>query len=182
MKCHGCGQEVPAWTRFHHAPEGCGQYTTPDPKAKRTRTSDPDGRPANIVRAARFFGDPPHMAPAPGSVPPKGRWLTEEELRGQSLDLLETLGYDTSDLEQGYRGTGDREGSSRVRLGIADAYVTHARLGVRAWIEFKRWDNEPGVDQIAFGEQELAAGGCYLVVYETAQLVAWHEIIRRSST
>ncbi len=167
--------------RFHHAPDGCNQYTEPDPKAPKIRTKDPLGRPANIVRAARFFGDPPHLVPAPGEVPPKNLWPAEDELRGQSLDFLERIGYDVSDLEQGYRGRDGEGGTSRVRLGLPDAYVTHAALAVRDWIEFKRWDNEPSPDQVAFGEQELAAGGCYLVVYETAQLVAWHEAVRRTT-
>ena len=174
IECHGCGLSVPHWMRFHHRPPGCDQYTRPDPKATKVQTKDPDGRPANIVRASRFFGAPPFRAPAPGPVPKKP-WPKEDELRKRALGLLANLGYDVYDFEQGYRA----DGSSRVTLGVGDAYVQHKQLGIRAWIEFKRWDNEPEVEQVAFGEGELAAGGSYLVIYETGQLVAWHELMRR---
>lgn len=172
--CAGCGELVEHWVRFHHRPEGCGQYTTPDPKAPTVRTKDPEGRPANIVRASRFFGAPPFLAPAPGPVPKKP-WPLEEDVRRDGLGFLAKLGYDVYDFEQGYRA----DGSSRVTNGVADAYVQHAQLGIRAWIEFKRWDNEPEAEQSAFGEAELAAGGAYLVIYEVGQLLAWHEAVRR---
>lgn len=174
--CEGCGALVPEWMRFHHPPEGCGRYTTPDPRFEKPRTKDPDGRPANIVRASRFWGEPPYRAPAPGPVPGKP-WPLEEEVRRGSTELLLALGYCVSDLEQGHRP----ESGSRVRLGVPDMYVTHSGLMVRAWIEFKRWDGEPTAEQIEWGEEELAAGGSYLLVYESAQLVAWHELVRRRS-
>lgn len=103
--------------------------------------------------------------------------MSEDELRRSCNELLTKLGYDVYDLEQGYRP----DGSSRVALGIGDTYIQHGRFGVRAWIEYKKWDNEPTPDQVDFGEAELTAGGSYLVIYEAPQLVAWHELVRRSN-
>lgn len=177
--CHGCGAEVPDWMRFHHQPEGCGQYTTPDPRRERATGEEGDGVPANIARAAEWWSNDDaapfvERAPPPGDVPPKP-WPLEEELRRSANDFLARLGWDVYDLEQGFRA----DGSSRVAEGIGDTYILHTDLRVAAWVEYKRWDNEPSEDQTRFARRVLDAGGIYLLVYETAQLVAWHELVRR---
>lgn len=179
IRCHGCGEDVPAWTRYHWTGPGTGHYTEPDPRAPKGEPDETgDDRPANIRRASAWWADGDvRRAPPPGDVPPKP-WAKEEELRRSCNNLLRSLGYDVSDLEQGFR----LDGSSRVELGLPDTYIQHPALGVRAWIEYKRWDNEPALDQCVFAEAELAAGGSWLLIYEAGQLMAWHALVRRAAT
>jgi hypothetical protein len=117
-------------------------------------------------RLGHLWGEPPHRAPAPGPPPPKP-WGLEEELRGAGNDLLKLVGFAVYDLEQGYR----KDGSSRQTLGIGDCFI--AGHGLTAWIEYKRWDNEPSPEQLAFADVVLSEGGIYLLVYELEQLVTW---------
>ena len=84
--------------------------------------------------------------------------------------LLRQLGYRAYNLEQGHR---PGAGHTRVGKGIPDVYF-HG-LGVRGWVEFKRWDNDQTPEQEEFERHELEAGGIYLLVYELEQLVRWHE-------
>lgn len=177
MKRCRCGGSVEDHARFHfQAPyeEALGHYVdgpelTSDEEIEEAR--EREEWPPNIRRmsAQGFFGDPPKRAPRPGLVPSKISWLPEDALRAMCLDHLDTLGYETHDLEQGFRP----DGSTRVSLGIGDAYIQG--YGIRAWIEFKRWDNELTPDQKTFGADELRNGGIYLVIYELDQLQRWHD-------
>lgn len=181
MPCR-CGEEVDDWARFHFAPpfeENAGTEMAGHYVLGPSLTSDPDERgseplegwPPNLRRMAElgFFGDPPKRAPRPGPVPSRISWLREDALRATCLDYLDTFGYEVHDFEQGYRS----DGSSRVSLGVGDAYIQG--YGIRAWIEFKRWDNELTADQQSFGSNELRSGGIYLVIYELSQLTSWHD-------
>lgn len=185
MKRCKCGELVDDHVRFHFAKpheenegtEAAGHYVT-DPIRDSTNGDRPgfsvdESWPKHMVRASVFFGHPPYKAPPPGPVPAKP-WGLEAELRRGCVAFLQRVGFAVYDLEQGYRD----DGSSRVGEGIGDVYF-HG-LGIRGWVECKRWDNKPSEAQRAFGLEELEAGGIYLLVYEVAQLVTWNQLRRRS--
>jgi len=175
--CAGCGEELDDYVRFHWTGPESGHYA--DEEAEPTAgLEDPveldESWTANVRRAAVFFGRGPLRAPPPGPRPP-APWGREDDLRRGCVGFLRDLGFAVYDLEQGFRS----DGSTRVGEGIGDIYF-HGH-GLRGWVECKRWNNEPSKKQVAFGLEELGAGGCYLVIYELGQLVEWTHDRRRSS-
>lgn len=193
MKRCRCGELVESYARFHYArpheenvgTEAAGHYVHgPSLQEEHTDTFDGsvwtrelpprrDRKPYNLRLLADLWGGAPQLAPSPGAAPPDPKlWDPESTVRRLSIDFMESFGYSVADLEQGYRG----DGSTRVQTGIGDAYFHGHDL--RGWIEFKRWDNRPSADQIAFARRELDAGGIYLLIYEPGQLLAWHQAVR----
>lgn len=172
MKRCSCGELVAEAARYHWVDFGArvGHYVDEGGQPAGEELVLPESWTPALRRAADLFGPPPAMAPPPGPVPKKIGWLLEAELRGIGSDLMRTLGFVVYDLEQEYRA----DGSSRVTEGIGDSYFQGR--GIRGWIEWKRWDNEPSDKQRAFALEELGQGGIYLLVYETAQLVTWNQI------
>lgn len=174
MKLCKCGAEVEDHVRFHWTGD-TGHYVGAPAGDKDESSEDgPETWPPNLRRmsAQGFMGDPPKRAPHPGLVPDQLTWLPEESLRRMALEFLEGRGYEVHDLEQGFRP----DGSSRVSLGLPDAYVQGH--GVRAWLEFKRWDNELTADQKTFAAKELRNGGSYLLIYEVEQVRLWHVAVK----
>ena len=171
MKKCSCGELVEDHVRFHWLAVDVGHYVD-DPPAKLLPPEDvvvPEDWPVRFKRSHDLWSSTGiHRAPFPLlPVPAKPGWRPEEVLRGVCNEWLELQGFDVDDLEQGYR----EDGSSRVGLGIGDCFITGH--GVTAWIEYKRWDNEPSADQRAFGRRVLENGGIYLLVYELVQLEHW---------
>jgi hypothetical protein len=177
VKACSCGQLVEDHVRFHWTGPEHGHYVEEELQVAAAAVPGgmliPESWPKHLVFAASFFAGPPYMAPPPGEVPPKP-WGKEATLRRLGLQFLKGQGYGVWDLEQGYRA---ESGGSRQGSGIGDAYVI--RQDVRAWIEFKRYDNEPSDAQVAFGTAVLDAGGIYLLIYEVDQLVRWHQALGR---
>lgn len=181
MKRCVCGELVEDWIRFHRpdprsddghyveekgggvseVPAGASRVPPPPEPAKR-RTKGGTRR----ARCAHLWGDDAHRAPEPGPELSKP-WPKEAELRAAGNNVLELAGFAVYDLEQGFR----KDGSTRVTTGIGDVFfVGH---GIRGWIEYKRWDNEPTPEQHVFADLVLRNGGTYLLVYEVAQLGTW---------
>lgn len=181
MKRCACGELVESHTRYHWTDFAGGEGHYVDGQERESKPARPgaaeqlESWPPNLVRASSLWGPPPATAPPPGEVPPKSFWPTEAELRRDGSKLMKTFGFAVYDLEQGFRV----DQSSRVTEGIGDTYF-HGE-GIRGWIEWKRWDNEPSDAQRAFGLEELAHGGIYLLVYETEQLVHWNQLRRELS-
>jgi hypothetical protein len=149
LTCSGCGATVPAWMRYHHAPEGCGQYTEPAKGAGAEK-----GAKARNVRAE-----------ASDAPVPDGR--SEAEIRHAIVKLLRTLGYGVWDTEQGYR----KDGSTRVTKGLPDLFV--AGPAGTAAVELKSAKGKQTPEQKGFGALWTKHGGTYMVWRSEADALAW---------
>lgn len=76
----------------------------------------------------------------------------EKHLERDAQRLWELAGYEVVKLSQPRAATG-------MTAGIPDAYVRHAKLGVRRWVEYKAGRNTVSPHQAAWHERERAAGG-----------------------
>ena len=96
--------------------------------------------------------------------------MTERELQKAGTDLLKTLGFDVSNLSQGYRPGGKRHATTRQTKGIPDTFATHPLRRVVFWIEWKGPDTKVTEEQRQWHERTQMAGCNVFVVRELKTL------------
>jgi hypothetical protein len=101
-------------------------------------------------------------------APPR-RQLREKAVEQDIKRNLETLGFFVSKTSQPGKPVG-------MTLGIPDLYAVHARWRLRFWIEVKEGGNKPTLHQLAWHQEERAAGGTVLVAWSWGEVL--DEIIR----
>ena len=96
--------------------------------------------------------------------------MTERELQKAGTDLLKQLGFDVSNLSQGFRPGGRRHGSTRQRPGLPDTYCRHVLKRLRFWIEWKGPETRVTDHQRSWHELEAASGGTVWIVRSVGDL------------
>jgi len=114
---------------------------------------------------------PPHRHM--GSVSLSHDPRSEEEIRLTIRLALKLHGFVVVDFEQGYR----RDGSTRVRKGLADLYIMGHGVGV--WREIKSATGKPTPEQLEFGEDCRRCGIDWGIWRHESEAIAWAKDVKR---
>lgn len=102
--------------------------------------------------------------PGPPAAQKKRRNQPEKQVQREITKNLRMLGFDVNDLSQPRR--------TMLPRGLPDLYVRHGRWKIRLWIECKAGRGRPSFDQVAWHEEERAAGGTVVVAW------CWSDVLQ----
>jgi Holliday junction resolvase len=88
----------------------------------------------------------------------------EKEVEWEIIKNLREIGFQVSKTSQ--------PRPSMITRGVPDLYAVHGRWRLRFWVEVKAGTNQPSADQLAWHQEERAAGGTVLVAW------SWGEVLR----